>query len=340
MRVCIVIDDIRYPLDEGFKNAISSIVFELRKLHEVLVVGKNIETELGQCLCRNRMLLGFRIWRTIRDFQPEKTIYLPMSSLTVGGVLRGKILKLYSHSCVVLVGFQPRTYGKLARHILPALKPDKLFVQSQRSLSKFKAMGMDGRVLPSGVDLSKFYPVGLPNRLGLRQKYGLPLSDKIILHVGHLNRSRGIDLLVGLVAKGILPVLVTSTSTDGDLAYLTELRQKGIHVITDYLADIQEIYQLADAYVFPTKQNSSAIEFPLSVLEALACGVPVLATRFGGLTSFFEDCLWFRFIDGLDDARKYLPELLEIEESDRRSMRTFVEEFFSWQAVSARLLVD
>ncbi len=65
-----------------------------------------------------------------------------------------------------------------------------------------------------------------------------------------------------------------------------ELRRAGVLLITHYLPEIVELYQAADAYVFPVPPNPadpSAIDLPLSVLEAAACNLPILATRFGAL---------------------------------------------------------
>jgi glycosyltransferase involved in cell wall biosynthesis len=60
-------------------------------------------------------------------------------------------------------------------------------------------------------------------------------------------------------------------------------------VIDEYTDDIHEIYQAADLYFFPVSIRTGALEFPLSVIEACACGLPVLTTRFGALTEILED---------------------------------------------------
>ena len=48
--------------------------------------------------------------------------------------------------------------------------------------------------------------------------------------------------------------------------------------------NIEEIYQLADVYLFPVQQALKCIDVPLSALEAAACGVPVVSTVYGEMT--------------------------------------------------------
>ena len=52
---------------------------------------------------------------------------------------------------------------------------------------------------------------------------------------------------------------------------------------------IEEVFRLADGYVFPTVNYMSAIEIPLSVLEAMATNLPVATMAFGGIPDLFED---------------------------------------------------
>jgi len=101
-------------------------------------------------------------------------------------------------------------------------------------------------------------------------------------------------------------VLVTSTQTrqEQDEA----LRQKllaspQVTLIDTYLPKIEEIYQLADVYLFPVTAELSCIDVPLSALEAAACGVPVVATAYGELQQLMDK-------DGFYRIESFAPERL------------------------------
>jgi glycosyltransferase involved in cell wall biosynthesis len=53
----------------------------------------------------------------------------------------------------------------------------------------------------------------------------------------------------------------------------------GVKIIEEYLPNIQVVYQLADVYIFPTISRDYVIDIPLSAIEALACGTPVITHR-------------------------------------------------------------
>jgi glycosyltransferase involved in cell wall biosynthesis len=66
---------------------------------------------------------------------------------------------------------------------------------------------------------------------------------------------------------------------------------------------------LADCYVFPVQPGDS-ISMPLSVLEAMACNLPVVTTCFKGLTNFFDQSPSFRFIHETDDLFESIESVL------------------------------
>jgi glycosyltransferase involved in cell wall biosynthesis len=79
-------------------------------------------------------------------------------------------------------------------------------------------------------------------------------------------------------------LVVGSTKTDYDQSVIHTLLANGVAVHRDYVSDIASVYRAADVYVFPVHGARGAIDLPLSVLEALACGVPVVARPFGVLS--------------------------------------------------------
>jgi len=107
------------------------------------------------------------------------------------------------------------------------------------------------------------------------------LSDKILDQADPLQRNNN------------QVIIVSSTSTPEDcpkdVVLQKELEMKGIIVMDRYIKKIEEIYQLSDCYVFSVTFEGGCISIPLSVLEAMACNLPVITTKFGELPGLFTE---------------------------------------------------
>jgi glycosyltransferase involved in cell wall biosynthesis len=77
-----------------------------------------------------------------------------------------------------------------------------------------------------------------------------------------------------------------------------------------HFSNIEDIYRLSDCYVFPTIDKKACIETPLSVLEAMACNLPIITTRFGSIPRLFNNINGLIFIDSLN-PNQYIKSLVE-----------------------------
>lgn len=146
-------------------------------------------------------------------------------------------------------------------------------------------------VIGNGVDSSKFFPV---DRGEARQRLGLPTDRKIILSVGHLCRLKGFHLLISVAeamarsrdGRRVMLVIVGGDSETGASSSVLSKQ------IDD--AGLQDTVRLAGpkspdelAYWYSASDvfclASSREGWPNVVLESLACGTPVVATRVGGI---------------------------------------------------------
>ena len=153
------------------------------------------------------------------------------------------------------------------------------------------------------MDLQQFTPVSDERKLALRKKYGLPPDRKILLHVGHAIAERGLSWMLK-VPEDMLALFVKSTFQHPreDEGLKKQLEARGNVVILErYFSKIEELFQLSDCYVF-TVQENGAINMPLSVFEAMACNLPVVAARFGEL-EWLEEGEGLKFVSGKDDAQ-------------------------------------
>jgi len=114
-------------------------------------------------------------------------------------------------------------------------------------------------------------------KTNLRKKYGFKESDFIILHVGHLQKNRGLDVLLGL--SELMPdikiiIVLSSMKTKLQIS----LKRENIYIIDSYIEDIYELYRLTDIYVFPIRDKGAALDTPLSILEAKEMSLPIIAS--------------------------------------------------------------
>jgi glycosyltransferase involved in cell wall biosynthesis len=91
--------------------------------------------------------------------------------------------------------------------------------------------------------------------------------------------------------------------------FLRELERVGCTVWKSFFKRIEEIYAMSDCYVFPVKSEKNAIQLPLSVLEAMACNLPVITTKFGALPYVFTEGNGLFFVEKDDDFLYALDEI-------------------------------
>lgn len=112
----------------------------------------------------------------------------------------------------------------------------------------------------------------------------------LVLHVGHLRHNRGLEKLINIKTRlgskaNIL--VIGSPSLSKDVEVIEQLEKNGIYIFSKYLKSLDQAYQVADIYAFPVDPiNGGAIDLPLSVIEALACGTHVVSTSFGVLKDY------------------------------------------------------
>ena len=142
-------------------------------------------------------------------------------------------------------------------------------------------------VLPNTIDLDR-YGIGLRNP-ALVQRYRLE-GKRVLLTLGRLSATeqyKGFDEVLELLPEllRLYPDLTYLIVGDGDdrdrLQRKAQMLGVADHVIfTGYIAEPEKAdhYRLADAYVMPGRGEGFGIVY----LEAMACGVPVVASRLDG----------------------------------------------------------
>jgi len=226
-------------------------------------------------------------------------------------LLYGKLLRyIFKKPKIVISALQPPLNTPLVKPLISLLRPDLVLSLSEETERIFAQSGCKTSFLDCGVDIKKFSPCSQKRKLVLREKYGIDKYKFIILHVGTIVMERNLLGLVNLQKLSNNQVLiVTNTTFDPDQDVYARLQNGGCIILREYIKNIEEVYQLADCYIFPTLNPSNCIELPLSILEAMACNLPVITTRFGAIPRVFTNGDGLFFVDTMDDIQLILNEL-------------------------------
>lgn len=328
--ICILGEWLGGKSDEGYRNFGNAVIRNWRSETQVATLIPEFMNNW------DRFFFNPEIRRAIAQLQPQHIVYLSPSNAKISALFRLKSLKpAAKKSRLWIVALQADNFGPVAHAAARLLKPDGVISQSPLTMQFFEKLGVPSFFSPSGVDLDKFKPAGAIVKSKLRQKYGVPEQAFVLLHVGHLSASRNLETL-GRISekKQVYSLLVSSTSTPHHPKLENDLAQNGVRVIKEYLPDIEEVFRLADAYIFPTIDAGGAINVPLSVMEAMACNLPVISTPFGGLVQMFPNCEGCFFYEDWDQLSKAI-ECAQVRRD--WATRSLVEKY-TWKNVAGSIL--
>lgn len=138
------------------------------------------------------------------------------------------------------------------------------------------------RVVLNGVDRRRFRPAGAADRLAARTRLGLPAGAPLAVCIGRVTRQKGQDVLVaawpGVTER--CPSARLAIVGDGDgVAALSREPVAGV-LFVPAVADPRDWLAASDVVVLPSRWEG----LPLTALEALAVGRPVVGTDIPGIT--------------------------------------------------------
>jgi len=136
----------------------------------------------------------------------------------------------------------------------------------------------DSVVIPNAVDTVMFsLEARLARRSVSRQSLKLDDSDFVVLLIGNDWKKKGLDQLLRALAIIEIPIQLLVVGKDDPGLYRSALWQLRLEGHVRFLApsaDVLSFYAAADAYAAPSLEDA----FGLPILEAMACGLPVIAS--------------------------------------------------------------
>lgn len=358
MRICLVGSKSCPPVIGG----IEVFTYEIGRRLAASGAEVTVIVPRGQQLSREEELEGMRVVRVraIRNRFSLKASMVPHEILEATrarpdifhandpacGVVG--LLRLGWNNCVLTVhgiGFShtewptPFRQGGIRLQRLAIEGADAVTCTDAMTESMLKCYRDDLRVIPPGVDTSMF-------SRGRHQRPEGFTHDKInILHVGRLTKVKGTDLLIeslGLLSKDTMDSISIKVIGTGPLSPLVARAARSFSSV-QWLGEIPHdqippYFANADILIMPSRSEG----VPISMLEAMACMVPVVGTSVGGISTYFDER---HFVKIADTTAEAVAAALESAVRDRASMvrkaaeaKALIDSQFSWDVVTKQYM--
>ena len=226
---------------------------------------------------------------------------------------------------------------------------------SQRQEALYRATGSPPerfRLIPNGVDLARFRPAVESERAALRTRFDLSADAAVVLFVGFFSAEKRPNVLFAAWRRLACPsVLVFVGVTSGpyyeiDSSLAREMRdeaeRRGVIERVRWVettTEIEEWYRAADVFVL----TSSREGLPNALLEAMATGLPCVASRLPGVTDIVIEHGTNGLLVDVDDVAGFASALDQVlrDPDDARRLgeraRKTIEEGYSIERTAARV---
>lgn len=240
-------------------------------------------------------------------------------------------------------------------------KADRIVAATQAELAQlqwlYQADAKKVVVIPPGVDTSHFYPIPADEA---KDFIGIPSNARMMLFVGRIEPLKGIDTLLKSIAilrkRGILDrycclcLSIIGGEPNANNGHLSDEMSRlqsisvahGLEDLVTFLGrrgqdTLPYYYSAAEAVIMPSHYES----FGMVALEAMACGIPVVASEVGGLAFLVQDGITgFHF--PADDPQALSEKLITIiENRDLRQKMSAksaeVARDYDWDRIATRI---
>lgn len=198
------------------------------------------------------------------------------------------------------------------------------------------------KVIPNGINCTEEFSNALFDRAAVRRELGIGEDERAVFFVGRLSEEKNPDVFLNAARE----VLRTEKKVkffiigDGPMRAKIEdiLRELPANQVTDlgYQSEVARYLSAADIFVLP-----SAVEgFPLSILEAMAMGVAVIASRVGAIPDVIQDdvngyVVTPGSVKEVTAKIKYLVNNAKVLDSIKKNNRKAVEDKYSNKKLGA-----
>jgi len=194
-------------------------------------------------------------------------------------------------------------------------------------------------VIPNGVNLEEFRP-NRRKRVKIREQLKIDENEVVLMFSGYEFKRKGLRYIIEALPKIKGDVKLLVVGKDDPEPYRKLASKLGVIdkvIFMGFVQDISECYAASDIFVFPTLYEA----FSLVTLEAVASGLPILATKVNGTEELIVNGYNGFFIerDGNDIAEKV--NILVDDDGLRKKMSKNARKTarnYSWEKVARKTL--
>jgi glycosyltransferase involved in cell wall biosynthesis len=227
--------------------------------------------------------LVFGLARRMRALRPRAVITHHIGPLLYAGVAAriARVPRLAHVEHDIWHFDEPRRRA-LARFAIKALRPDYIVLSKAAAANQRRLLGVDQiTIIPNGVDVARFVPGDASDA---RNRFALDPQRTWIGSAGRLETVKGHDVLIDAMALLPNPQLHLAIAGDGSQrqALQAQAQARGVASRVHFLGlctDMPALLPAFDVFCLPSRAEG----LPLSVLEAQAAGIPVVASDVGAL---------------------------------------------------------
>jgi glycosyltransferase involved in cell wall biosynthesis len=179
-----------------------------------------------------------------------------------------------------------KSTNRFAHHIIAVAAACRDFLTTHESIPPEKIS-----LVPNAIDLRRFSP-GEASWDEARAQLGLPAASRIVAGVGRLNPQKNFALFLDIAAQLAprFPDLHFLLAGDGPEEQMLREKASALGIanrvtFSGYVADTRLVYLAADVLLMPSRYEG----LPMTLLEAMAMGLPVVASKLDGIAEVIDD---------------------------------------------------
>jgi glycosyltransferase involved in cell wall biosynthesis len=226
----------------------------------------------------------------------------------------------------------------------------KVIALSEPHAEYIERMGLVDRskieIIHNGVDISRFAPpTTATERSRLRSVLGLPDGSFIIVIVAALRPEKNHEMLIRSIRalpEGLRPHLLIAGTGEEEGNLKSLVKEWGLSENVEFMGNREDVHRvLAASDLFVLCSHPVVETMPLSILEAMSTGLPVIATRVGSVEEILTDGIHGLVIDPGDEGEltksiaRMIEDALRREEMGRRGRERVVELFSQERMVAS-----